>query len=74
MISLDLSGLNLHFKKEEKTLVLIDENNQTEYAPDIRMLKDMKDLFFNSPIEKNPETVLYYMFRQVNKKEDKQVL
>ena len=74
MLSLDLSGLNLHFKKKEKTLVLIDENDQREYNPNIRRLKDMKELFFNSQIEKNPETVLYYMYRQINRKKDEEAL
>ena len=74
MIPLDLSGLNLHFDKEKQKMLLIDENEETQYGPLFRKLKDMSALFCNSAITQSPETILYYMFRDIHKKKHEQTL
>ena len=42
MVSLDLSGINLHFDEEKKKLILIDQNGEKEYEPNLRKLKDIQ--------------------------------
>ena len=74
MIPLDLSGLNLHFDKEKKKIILIDENKETQYEPLFRKLKDVRALFCGSTITQSPETIIYSMFRGIwKKKHDKTI-
>ena len=74
MVSLDLSGINLRFDEEKKKLILIDQNVEKEYEPNLRKLKDMNELFFDSAISQDPDTILYYMFRNVFKKENEKAI